>query len=122
MFKKLGLIASALLLSTACQSMPQSTHVEHNTLTNGLNIVDENHAVVDFAKERYILDTYIIPFEQPYYILIRKENAKKIDKDIAEKIAIDYILPRGCTDPLQRRADLDKHNVSQTEMLIGVAC
>lgn len=87
-----------------------------------LYLVEENHAEIEKDGIVYILDSYIIPFEQPYYILIKREDKKSISMDQVESMAIEYILPRGCTQPLERRPDLDKQNEDFTAVFIGVAC
>ena len=91
-------------------------------LAGKLILVEENHAEIESAGITYILDSYIVMFEQPYYISIQRKDNQPIDAAIAEKIAVEYILPRGCTEPLKRRADLDKANEDSTKLVIGVAC
>ena len=126
-------IFSTALLLVGCQSTPaiQSTAAVSSTaptsqteaaLTRGLTLVDENHHVTTIGPDRYILDSYIIPFQQPYYILVRKQNGAPFIKHAAEVVAIDYIKPRGCTEPLKRRPDLDKQSADATHYLIGVTC
>lgn len=61
-------------------------------------------------------------FEQPYYILVQRKDKKPMVLSEVEPIAIEYILPRGCTVPLKRRADLDRKNEDSTKLLIGVVC
>lgn len=132
----IGLCGSALLL-TGCQSTPKQTlattsSVEAHTtvsastqstvLAKGLMKVDENHAVLRYDNVPYVLDSFIIPFAQPYYILIQRQDKQPFDKNTATKIAIDYIKPRGCTTPLQRRSELDKQNSKGSQYLVGVAC
>ncbi|WP_227428905.1 hypothetical protein [Psychrobacter sp. I-STPA6b] len=133
----IGLCGSALLF-TGCQSTPNQTSSKtssvatHTTasadstqstaLAKGLMKVDENHAVLRYDNVPYVLDSFIIPFAQPYYILIQRQDKQPFDKNTATKIAIDYIKPRGCTTPLQRRSELDKQNSNGSQYLIGVAC
>ena len=133
----IGLCSSAVLF-TGCQSTPSQTSsnatsvVTHTStsadstqstaLAKGLLKVDENHAVLSYNNVPYVLDSFIIPFAQPYYILIQRQDKQPFDKNTATKIAIDYIKPRGCTEPLQRRSELDKQNSKGSQYLIGVAC
>ncbi len=134
----LGLTAAitvGLLSAAGCQSMPKEssaaapeTSVNANTaaLVKNLSLVDENHYVMSVGAGKYtatyVLDSYIIPFEQPYYILVRQQNGKPFSKHAATVVALDYIQPRGCTQPLQRLEDLDKQNADGSAYLIGVAC
>ena len=85
-------------------------------------LVEENHAVIEKDGISYILDSYIIMFEQPYYILVRRADNEVVNKKLAEEIAVEYILPRGCTEPLVRRPELDRINEAKTQLVIGVAC
>ena len=59
------------LLLTGCQSTSSisgpATATNATSLTQGLEKVDENYAAITVNKEVYVLDTYIIPFQQPYY-------------------------------------------------------
>ena len=91
-------------------------------LTKGLMHIDDNHAVLTVGPDTYLLDSFVIPFAQPYYILVRKQDGKPFIKHAAEVVAIDYIKPRGCTEPLVRRPDLDKQSADASHYLIGVAC
>ncbi|WP_230655624.1 hypothetical protein [Psychrobacter sp. I-STPA10] len=93
---------------------------QSTALAKDLLKVDENHAVLSYDNVPYVLDSFIIPFAQPYYILIQRQDKQLFDKNTATKIAIDYIKPRGCTVPLQRRSELDKQNSNGSQYLIGV--
>lgn len=119
-------LCTAILLLTGCQSVINSNHSTATsitpTLTKGLDKVDENHAAIEANQEFYVLDTYIIPFQQPYYILVRKQDGKRFSKNIADVLAIDYIKTRGCNQTLVRRSDLDKSTSDGSQHLIGVAC
>lgn len=90
--------------------------------TSRLVLVSENHAEISKEGQTYILDTYIVLFQQPYYILVRKSSNQPITEDEALSIAVEYIKPRGCTAPPSRRADLDKSNIDKTQWLIGIEC
>ena len=61
-------------------------------------------------------------FQQAYYFLVRREDKKPMIIKQVKPIAIEYILPRGCTVPMIRRPDLDRKNEDNTKLLIGVAC
>lgn len=87
-----------------------------------LSLVKENHAELFFNGAKYILDSYIVLFENPYYITIEREDKEKIEYQEAIDIAIDYIKPRGCTSPLKRLPNLDKHNENKTKWTIGISC
>ena len=90
--------------------------------TSQLSIVKENHAEITIDKVDYILDSYIILFQRPYYITVSRSDNAAIEKDIAVAVASEYIKPRGCTTPLSRRPDLDQNNADKTQWLIGVEC
>lgn len=87
-----------------------------------LVLVEENHARIDKGGVTYLFDSYIVLFQQPYYIMVQREDKKPISLEQVEPIAIEYILPRGCTEPLKRRFDLDRNNEDNTKLIIGVAC
>lgn len=72
--------------------------------------------------QAYILDSYIAPFQRPYYVLVRKSSNKPLTVDEASSVAAPYIKSRGCTTPLSRRSDLDKTNANKTQWLIGIEC
>lgn len=90
--------------------------------TNHLVFVKENHATIAKDGNSYILDSYIVPFQQPYYITVKRNDNKPVSLAEASEIAEEYIKPRGCTEPLARRPDLDKSNTDKTQWLIGVEC
>lgn len=91
-------------------------------ITKNLILVEENHATVSKDNINYILDSYIVMFQQPYYITVKREDSKPITLNEAAEIAVEYIKPRGCTTPLSRRQDLDKFTSDKTQWLIGVEC
>ncbi|PNK60780.1 hypothetical protein A6J60_007740 [Psychrobacter sp. FDAARGOS_221] len=102
------------------QKSKMATDIEK--LTYDLSLVEENHLETKLAGDTYILDTFIVPFEQPYYVLVRRTDEKRISKNAAELIAETYIQPRGCTEPLKRREDLDKQNAKGSVHLVGIEC
>ena len=108
----LGIVTAAFLL-TSCAA-------DHLKLNANLSRVDENHYETVIDNNTIILDSYIMLFQRPYYIVLKSE--KPLSREVAEKIAVEYIQPRGCTSPVQRRTDLDKNNQAQTQWLIGVEC
>ena len=87
-----------------------------------LTLVKENHAELSFEGVKYILDSYIVMFENPYYITIEREDKAPIEYQEAIDISIDYIKPRGCTSPLKRLPNLDKRSEDKTKWMIGVSC
>ena len=90
--------------------------------TRNLSLVDENRALISKGGVEYQLDSYIILFQQPYYIHIKRKDGKEISREDAVSISVEYIQPRGCTEPLKRLEKLDKNNSDKTEWIIGVAC
>ncbi|MDR2365330.1 MAG: hypothetical protein LBD68_05680 [Zoogloeaceae bacterium] len=111
------LIASiAILTISACATSPSGID------TSRLSLVKENHAEITKEGEIYVLDSYIVFFQRPYYILVRKSSNEPLTKDEASSIAVEYIKPRGCTTPISRRTDLDKSNTNRTQWLIGIEC
>ena len=117
-------VCTAIFLLTGCQSIPNDSGSTSTStvLTRGLDKVDENHATLEINKESYVLDTYIVPFQQPYYILVRRQDGKRFSKNAADVLAVDYIKTRGCNQSLVHRADLDKSTSDGSQHLIGVAC
>jgi hypothetical protein len=106
----------ALLVLSACATAPGVID------TSKLNRVDANHAKITKGGKTYLLDSYIVPFERPYYILVRKASKEALSLEEASTVAADYIRPRGCTTPLTRQTQLDKFNADKTQWLIGIAC
>lgn len=84
--------------------------------------VDENHAELEHAGRSYALDTYIVMFQQPYYIHVRATDKQALVSDELVDMASEYIKPRGCTQPLERRSDLDRSNADSTELVLGFQC
>ncbi|MGE8224915.1 MAG: hypothetical protein ACN6RK_03920 [Stenotrophomonas sp.] len=84
--------------------------------------VDENHAELEHAGRSYALDTYIVMFQQPYYIHVRATDKQALVSDELVDMASEYIKPRGCTQPLERRSDLDRSNAEGTELVLGFQC
>lgn len=87
-----------------------------------LSLVKENQAQITKNDVIYDMDTYIVFFQKPYYILVRQPSNKSMENSEAVSIATEYIKPRGCTTPISRRPDLDKTNSTQTQWLIGIEC
>lgn len=106
------------------QNSNQRTNIaaDIENLTYDLSLVEENHHQTKIADGTYVLDTFIVPFEQPYYVLVRRTDEKRISRNVAALIGETYIQPRGCTEPLVRRADLDKQNATGSVHLVGFAC
>ena len=114
--KKL-LFLPILLLFFGCANLAQSENI---ILNKNLVKVDENHHETIINDNKIVLDSYIVMFEVPYYIVLKSEKPLSLQE--AESIATEYIKPRGCTAPLQRRTDLDKSNSNKTQWLIGIEC
>ena len=112
-----GLVFSILIFA-AYGSVSAAGRID----TSRLNLVEENHAQLEIADEVYVLDTYIVLFERPYYIHVQKLADTPLSEEEAASIAAEYIAPRGCTTPLARRSDLDQSNADKTQWLIGIEC
>lgn len=93
-----------------------------NVDTRKLTLVEENHAVLTIDNVGYTLDSYIIMFQQPYYVKVRRDDGKPMQVEEAVKIAKEYIQPRGCSEPISRRTDLDRFNSDKSQWLIGILC
>lgn len=95
-----------------------------DTYVDGVGMLHfkDYHDKVVYQDKIYLLDSYVIPLEQPFYIHVRTADGTPIMPDTATKVATDYIAPKGCTEPLVRRADLDKSTNDKSEWIIGVAC
>lgn len=108
----------ALLIFAASGSGSAAGRID----TSRLSLVEENHAELEIGGEVHVLDTYIVLFERPYYIHVRKASGAPLAEDEASSIAAEYIAPRGCTTPLSRRSDLDQSNPDKTQWVIGIEC
>lgn len=87
-----------------------------------LVLIKENHAVLKFENVEYTLDSYIVMFENPYYIVIERSDNQTISKEKAIEIAIEYIKPRGCNSTIKLVPELDRNNANKTKWLIGISC
>lgn len=114
-------ICTAIVL-IALLAAPAQGSGQKEVDTRRLTLVEENHAEVTRGEQRYTIDSYIIPFQQPYYVLVRSASSQPIKKQEAASIAVEYIAPRGCTTPISRREDLDDANADETQWLIGIEC
>lgn len=85
-------------------------------------MVEENHHETKIVDGTYVLNTFIVLFEQTYYVLVRRTDEKRISRNVAALIGETYIQPRGCTEPLARCADLDKQNANGFVLLAEFAC
>lgn len=90
--------------------------------TSHLSLVEENRAQITKNGATYDLDTYIISFQRPYYVLVRHNPNKSMELNEVHPIATEYIKTRGCTTPISRRTDLDRSNSTKTQWLIGIEC
>ncbi|KRG63753.1 hypothetical protein ABB26_11140 [Stenotrophomonas humi] len=114
-----GFIVLALL---AMPLLPAQANAKENLLARNWSKVDENHAELERGGKTYVLDSYIVLFEQPYYIHVRTKDGQALDAADAEAMAAEYIQPRGCTQPLERRKDLDRSNGDGSELVLGFQC
>lgn len=110
------LITVAVTALSACASAPGKID------TSKLHLVEGNYAEIKMNGQIYILDSYIVPFQRPYHILVQKASGKPLMVNEALQMATDYIKSRGCTTLPVRRADLDRSNLDQTQWLIGIEC
>ena len=119
--KKVPIISLAALLVaviTGCATGGGVASID----TSRLSLVKENQAQITKNGATYSLDTYIVPFQQPYYVLVRQNPNKSMELSEAVSVATEYIKPRGCTAPISRRTDLDRSNPSKSQWLIGIEC
>ena len=110
-----AIIAAALLSPPGFTA--NSSLIERNWVK-----VDENHTELSHAGRSYVLDTYIVMFQQPYYIHVRAKDQQSLASADLLEMASEYIKPRGCTQPLERRSDLDRSNADSTELVLGFQC
>lgn len=111
----LACLAGLALLTLGCAS-PSTLDTRH------LTRFDEYHANLEIAGQRYTLDAYIVMFQKPFYITVERDDRRAMTIDEAARVAEEYIKPRGCTDPLVRRADLDRSNADKTQWMVGIEC
>ncbi|MCJ8326595.1 MAG: hypothetical protein MJK08_05775 [Campylobacterales bacterium] len=89
---------------------------------NKLTLVKENHAELTFKGVKYILNSYIVILKNPYYLTLEREDNAPIKYQATIETSIDYIKPRGCTSPLKRLPNLDRHSEDNTKGMIGISC
>lgn len=111
-----------IISATLCISCMSYAAPAEDVDTSSLTFVDENHVNLTINKVAYTLDSFIVPFEQPYYVRVKRDDSKPLTLEQAVAIAEEYIQPRGCTEPLVRREDLDKFNSNKSQWIIGIAC
>lgn len=124
MFNKV-IILSATLAISACSFITDTANLPLNQKLRQLTLVEENHFEIEKDGEKYLLDTYIEPFQQPYYIHVRKESNTPVDKDIAVELSKAYIKTRGCTQEIKRPFntwDYDINNFRSKAWLIYLTC
>ena len=115
------------LFGKACDAGSQDGCKYYKILNNPIKskkllLVNENYAKISYNKIKYILNSYIVKFENPYYVTIEREDKGAITFEDAINISIDYIKPRGCTSPIKRLPNLDKNNKEKTKWMIGISC
>lgn len=88
-----------------------------------ITLVKENHSELSFKGVSYILDRYIIMFDNnPYYISVQREDKASIKHQEAIDISIYYTKQKGCTSKLKRLPNLDKYYKDKTKWMIGISC
>lgn len=116
------------IISPSSELVKPNTNKKHklspDAFVDGLPMLHfkNYHDTVNKNGRTYVLDSYVIPLEQPFYIHLRTMDKLPIALDDASKIASDYIKPKGCTEPLVRKPDLDKSNSNKDEWIIGISC
>lgn len=83
---------------------------------------DEYAGSIERDGVTYNVKVYIIPFEQPYYVSIQRQDGEVIDAENIVSIADEYIQEDWCTVPRERRPNLDRRFSGGTHYLIGIAC
>lgn len=111
----LACLVGFVLLVQGCAS---SSEIDTRHLTR----FDEYHANLEIAGQRYTLDAFIVMFQKPFYITVQRDDRRPMSIDEAARAAEEYIKPRGCTEPLVRRADLDRSNADKTQWMVGIEC
>ena len=123
--KQLSFILTSAIALSACSTIESIANAPLKSKLRTLELVKENHAVVEKDNQKYMLDTYYQPFQRPYYIHVRTENNISIKKATAVKLAEEYIKPRGCTAPIERpwnSWDYDINTFADKEWLIYIEC
>ena len=110
------------VISMMLLAMVMASSLNAQNRNKKLTLVEENHAEISVKGIKYILDSYIVLFENPFYITIQREDKAPIEYQEAVDISIGYIRPRGCNSPLERLPDLDRHNEDKTKWIIGISC
>ncbi len=119
MKKVVGILLSAALLSGCLGSAPvlpdRSVEVTENRLDN----FKAPNGVM------YNMRTYIVPFENPYYITVSPTvsiGSFENGNGIAARTALAYIKPRGCTSKPRRIADKDIFDATNNAWTIVISC
>ena len=114
-------IITTTLVAASLLALPGMA-AQSNLIERGWVKVDENHAELEHAGRSYALDTYIVMFQQPYYIHVRSKDKQPLEAAELVEMAGEYIKPRGCTQPLERRSDLDRSSADNSELVLGFQC
>ncbi|GEM_PF-5445400 len=115
-----GFFVSVFLAGCVSQNANANIYERSKFATDNMMLVEENHVVMQVSGNEITLDSYVVPFRNPYYIVLKA--TKPIAKKDAEALAVKYILPRGCTSKLYRLPFLDKTDGTQKHYMFGVSC
>lgn len=97
------------------------------TLPEGATEVTENKVsnYTGTDGRRYDLRTYIVPFENPYYITVTpagRSLAFENSVRIASSTAAAYIKSRGCTGNISRLSSQDVYDGASKTWTIVISC
>lgn len=114
----IGLITASLLMGGCATNKANVSPID----TTSMMLVKENKATLNIDGVDYKLDSYIKLFQQPYYVSVSRVDGAPITREVATKIAKEYIKPRGCTESLKRDSSLDQSNTDNSRWIIGIVC
>lgn len=106
------LLSSLLLLSASAWAGSEKEFVE----------LEDNYAEVTEGDVTYILETYTKSSSASYFISIERQDGQPVELQAVEAMALEYIKPRGCSKPIERRQDLDKYSDDKTLIVVAVSC
>ncbi|WP_434353233.1 hypothetical protein VH441_08560 [Psychrobacter sp. HD31] len=121
----LGFALASCLLSISCFASGSSTTESAQVAelnTSDMMLIEKNKAMLNIDGVDYNFDSYIKLFQQPYYVSVSRVDGKPMTREVATKVATEYIKPRGCTGILERDANLDQSNADNSKWIIGFLC